>query len=153
MFDTQILIDFVNKYDKPSPRGISCKFIKFNDNWGIKVYSHEDERNHALNNQKKMSIWGLAPKTGIAFTIEGKYKPTYCYVTEVVKPIAEADDHYRIYYDSIAERIDRENPEIRKNVELLCVNMEIAGYIMDDRHYANFGFTTDGKIVCIDFGM
>jgi hypothetical protein len=154
MFDTQILIDFVKKYKGPSPKGISCKFIKFDDNWGIKVYHCERDRNHAFNNQKKMSTYGLAPKTGIVFTIEERYNDNkYCYVTEIVKPIVEGDDDYIEHYNSIIERINRKNPEIIKNIHLLCEAMEIAGYYMSDRHYANFGFTTNGKIVCIDFGL
>lgn len=139
----------LSNYDKPSPGGVSCKFFKIDDKFGIKVYTSEYTRDNAVIRQQKMHSHGYAPAVGESFNIQDKF---FCYITEIAIPIVEGTEEYQgpKHYEIVSEAYKKE-PFIRNEIDKLCRDMRKAGYIMNDQHLANFGRMGE-KLVCIDFG-
>jgi hypothetical protein len=136
----------------PSPYGVSCKFIRLDDDWGIKVYNSSTERDRAVSRQAKLYEHGYAPKVGIVFDVPSTFRSYYCYVTQCAVPLIEGDAKYARDYYTIATKYRKENPAVSDEITELCKNMEaVEGRPYSDIHYANFG-RLDGKLVCLDFG-
>lgn len=89
MFSPELLAEKVNNFKGRSPHGISCKFIKLDKKWGIKVYIDSRVRNMAFEDQKKMAQHGFAPEVGICFDAGFNY----CYLTEVVETLAVGEEY------------------------------------------------------------
>lgn len=146
MFSIEDLKSLVKNHNGPSPSGVSCKFIKINDEIGIKVYRRLEDRDRAFRKQKEMFEHGYAPNVGVSFEIDGNF----CYTTQVVTPIAEGDKYYAYHYDKIAKSLSLLMPNLKAEMSELCTNMRNVGYHYYDAHVANFGWLND-KMVCIDF--
>lgn len=137
------------KYNEKVPRGISCRFLKLNEDWGIKAYHCPSERDNAFNRQKKCYGFGCAPRVGIKFDAGNDY---FCYTTQVANAITEAVTGYdqRGYYEQ--NRMIREvYPDIDSMIAAVRRQSAENGYHMYDNHYGNWGML-EGKLVRIDFG-
>ncbi len=134
---------------KPSPFGVSCKFIKLDDMWGIKVYRNKEIRDNAVMRQTKMYGLGYAPAIGASFDI-GDDK--FCYITEVAIPIVDYTPENADKFVIMCRMAEEEYPGIREEVSKLVKNMRKNDYDYFDDHYGNFGWL-NGKLVCIDFGF
>ena len=127
-----------------------CKFIKIDDNWGIKVYTYKEYRDYAWTAQQNMHRVECAPAVGIKIDIGNKY----CYLTQIAEPIMPAlhDKHteqeYRQWQDEYSEKW---HSGVKHNIEEVVDKMRANGYKMYDNHLCNYGWL-HGKLVCIDFG-
>ncbi len=159
MHDIETLVAFVNNNsNKPSPRGVSCKFVKLDNKWGVKIYTSDDERDLAVSQQKIMNEKGFAPAVSTVFNVGVDMS---CYITELAKPLVEPidrkyrddDSDWNLWRDRCAE-FNSKNPNIEAQIRNLCEDMAKAvnGYSNHDRHLGNFGYMEDGRLVCIDFG-
>lgn len=151
MIVEQELVENTLSNGEDSATGSTCRFIDLQNGWGIKCYDKEDYNNYATSFtvQKYMADKGCAPQVGESFQI-GEY---FCFVTEVVEPLTpygfENDNSIDMDYDD-----DEENADIISDMENACDCFEKSnewGLDYLDSHSANFGHTTDGKTVIIDF--
>jgi hypothetical protein len=156
-----------NKNNTPSPSGISCIFIKVEEEgfeFGIKTYRDKDTRDICCSRQTHMSEHGYAPKTYGSFelpSVGGDDDYKYCYITELAKPVVEGFNEEM--FDSTSEFKNWEEQEavmtyeqkmkLWHEVSVLCSKMCDKGYYMGDRHFGNFGHMKNGTLVCIDFGI
>lgn len=148
MFTPEVLGSLITNVKRSdSPRGVSCYFIRINDEWGIKVYKKEAERDNAYARQNHMEKHGYAPKTGVTFEIGQQF----CYITEIAEPLLKhvvgenSVEHYARF------KIMNDNQMVMQPIYELVKKMELAGYYMWDAHVGNFGMLK-GELVCIDFG-
>lgn len=148
MFDTNLVSEFVVKnLDTPSPYGCTCTFMKFDDNWGIKVYDDKRTRDKACERQARMHKVGYAPSVGASFNIGDD---RYCYITELAKPLIDCTKEANTNWSAFSAAFEKENPTARKDVDDLVEKMYKENYVYCDAHYGNFGML-NGKLVCIDF--
>lgn len=150
LFSPKMLADIVRNFNGPSPRGVSCRFIKVNDQWGIKVYKYAEERNNAYLWQAAMHKVGLAPAVGIKFDT-GRES---CYLTQVATPLIDG------YTSEKARDMDNwdnkhfevsQQPGNKEKIKATKEKMREHGCVVYDCHVANFGYL-HGELVCIDFG-
>lgn len=149
MLDVAFLNKFVEKnYQTPSPHGASCKFIKFDDNWGIKTYYDCEIRDSAYNRQKKASEAGLAPTVGSCFDVGYSI---FCYITELAVPLVDCTPEVNERWSIIFDKFEEENPNVRGDINNLCEELnKVLNRPYYDAHFGNFGMLRD-KLVCIDF--
>lgn len=125
-------VDRILKKKKGSPCGCCCTFVKIDDNWGVKLYWNEDDRNHSYRVQKYCSKRKLAPKVGECLKI-GQY---FAYITEVAEtPMYEYKGGQKL---NLPHR--------------LFERYEKIGLSFWDNHGDNIGRLKDGRYVAIDFG-
>lgn len=150
----EILTELVAKTSL-SPGGGSARFIKIDDEWGLKLYRNEETRDNAYSRQGNMSAFGYAPKIGMKFDVGTEFG----FVTQVAVPLVEGklrdkkghsqqnwSDYHNVYQAG-----QQANQHLQPEIDDLVKNMIKKGYdISWDDHYANFGML-DGKVVCIDF--
>lgn len=133
------------KHDDKVPHGISCRFLKLNEDWGIKVYRCGCECNNAFQKQNFVHAFGLAPRVGIQFQTEHYF----CYTTEAVETLDAGFEHEHYY---IKDRMILEKyPNINHLIREASKESRLHGHTMEDNHFGNWGFLR-GKLVRIDFG-
>lgn len=145
MFSPDVLSEVVKNHTGFSPKGVSCYFIKLNEEWGLKVYTAQDERDRAYRIQTNMSKYNLAPTTGIKFDIG----ENYCYVTEVAIPLASQSPVTRDYTEEFYTI--NNDTRVRKMINDIVTKMKAKGHSSCDNHAGNFGILRK-QLVCIDFG-
>ena len=128
---------------KEYPSGRHCNFVKLSDNWGLKVYKSEKERDFCYKNQLKCSKIGCGPEVGELVDLQSL--DMYAYITEVIDTFPE--DYYAC--DDMPDEIAEET-QIGIN-EAISEVYEKTGWYMDDGYVFNFG-KKDGKIMILDFG-
>lgn len=146
MFSPEILAAKVTDTNTPSPEGVSCRFVKLDDNWGIKIYICIEDRDSCYILQEEMSKRGFGPKVGIKFDVG----ENYCYITQVARPLVNAYTQPGDEYCSDFARFNH-NPIVRSMINDIYNKMKKAGFDNGDRHVCNYGIL-DKMIVCIDFG-
>ena len=114
--------------------GIQCRYIKLSDDIGIKCYRQKYLRDLYFDRQTLAEKHGLGPKCFKKFQIAG----FFCYVTENVSVAAHDSRWYENCDHNAFYEISR---------KLYAISIE-----MCDIHENNFGYTKEGKLVCIDFG-
>lgn len=143
--------DIRNRLEQ-SPGGVSCKFIKLSDEWGLKVYRRKGERDRCYDNQSKMAQYGFGPRVGDKLDINDEF---YVYVTEVAIPIWEAfNDIGADWIKTEKERAklqEKDKTIIKSMIRELVDKMADKGYQFCDAHMANVGMLNK-MLVCIDFG-
>lgn len=148
MFSPEIVADAVAKNDAcKSPSGISCYFIKLNDDWGLKVYREKWERDLAYERQNLMAQHGYAPTTGTTFDIGEKY----CYVTQMAEVLIDDTIRKRCYYAYADKAMELTKAGVNQEIRSLRDKMSALGFDPCDDHYGNFA-RINGQLVCIDFG-
>lgn len=136
----QLPNDVISQIHKSPNRGVTCIFIKVDDDWGIKCYRQEWTRDNCFQSQEAWAKEGFAPPVGVKFQV-GDY---YCYSTRVAELLHENlmnesaefwDNLEEEYYDQITNRSNE---------------MAAAGYYVTDSHVGNWGIYED-ELVFIDF--
>jgi hypothetical protein len=145
----EMLAEIVANYSGFSPSGCCARFIKINDEIGLKIYENEGTRDKALEDQRKMAALGYAPETGIAFQVGCEYG----LVTQVAIPLVQAklDDEEWYEFNERYRNDVSKLQHLSDEKDELVRNMKANGYdISWDDHWCNFGIL-NGKVVCIDF--
>jgi len=143
--------------------GLRCRFIRINEQWGIKFYRKESMRNKTHDFQKKAAEVGLAPRIGQCFELtipfnEDDDEPVevYGYVTECISETYGDRMAYEMYSCSYDECTDSQQNEIEESMyrdyayDKLIAGMCHIGITTSDIHIMNVGYLK-GKLVCIDF--
>lgn len=143
-------------------KGISCRFIKIDENWGIKFYQDEAMRNKTLDFQNRAANAGLAPRVGKCFELELPFyegdEPieVFGYVTECISETygdKMAHDLFGITRDQChSTQSDEIYSCLYSDYEYnqLISDIEDIGITTKDIHIMNVGYLGD-KLVCIDF--
>jgi hypothetical protein len=129
-----------DKIRKSPHSGVDAKFVKINEEWGIKAYRLEYTRDEAYENQTNYHNRGWAPPVGESFQIGG----WYCYSTRVAQVIEEPNTPY----DEILAIEDKYQNEIDASIR----EMNEIGLFPRDMHAGNWGIY-EGKLMPIDFGF
>lgn len=135
--------------DDESSSGSTCKFIDLENGWGLKCFSNDyyDNYRRAYITQKFMAKHGEAPKVGESIII-GNY---YCYVTEVITPMA--DYGYDNDHSVDIDRFDDEDEEYFDMCDANTRFRKLFGFDYVDSHSGNYGYLDCGKCVILDFDM
>jgi len=149
MVETTEAIETVKRRNKERhPYGVSCRFIPFNADWGIKVFESETERDRAVYWQRKAAEVGLGPKVGVVFEIKNLEHhvydvshTVYCHVTERVDMSRQKG----------LSTVDGSHQHMIKQIRTLrrLLRAKI-GFNFEDDHHNNVGYL-NGHLVCIDF--
>ncbi len=133
--------------------GCSCLFIKLNDEWGMKCYVSEYERDSCYSNQRILATANLAPPVGIRF----ETRNFYCYTTRVAIVCKYSDFPDDAEYDKICNKVNSGlYPLFDKLIELQNEHI-IKGGIADrnfddDVCSVNVG-VYEGEVVVVDCGF
>lgn len=129
-----------------SPCGLSSVFISIDDQWGIKLYRSEIDRDDCYNRQKLCEEFGYAPITGDKIDLPKTAMP-FGYITEKVQVAVEMVEGK----ENLSEMYQwmRENRcEIDNATEEL---FDATGWDFVDNHGYNWGYKNN-KLIPIDFG-
>ncbi len=134
-------IEVVRKtpYDEMS-YGCDARFVKINDEWGMKFYTSSRARDEAYDLQKEFAGYGLAPEVGDVFEFELNGDEKFAMITEICPFLAcdhqggnlDDNDEYTYFKDELYDH----------------------GFEFGDCHDGNWGWmdAPQGQhIVCIDF--
>jgi hypothetical protein len=139
MFDVESTKQLLcGKNARNSPNGVSAYFVKVNEEWGIKVFKYQVDRDISYERQQKAAEFGLGPNVGPKMDFDGMY----CMWTEVAELICtdwNTDEYYKLSKDT---------DEIR--AELSQQLYDKIGFRFVDNHILNIGILR-GEYVCIDF--
>jgi len=124
--------------------GVCCKFVRIDDNWGIKAFLNEDDRDRSQNNQLEYAEYGLAPPCECNRFEVGPY---YCFVTRVAEILA-CPSVYRKERDEW-DKIGKKNQKYIDNWQTMANDAGLPE-VFDD-HVGNFGWY-EGDFVLIDCG-
>ena len=127
-----------------------CKFLDFENGWGLKCYDSYDSYRTAFIAQKFAAKCGKAPLVGETMVVAGHY----CYVTEVLDVVSEYRDdcaHPDIedLDCDVQEDCDEAIQEFNSHFE--DVFADHGARYFRDRHAGNFGYNSSGKCLIIDF--
>lgn len=132
-------------------QGCECVVLEHETNRVLKIYITRENAQHAIDNQRKAHKAGIAPQmfSDKSFIYEyfSSYLGTvkYATISERVRP-AESEDFKD--YDE-----DNENPIDDRYDKLVEVYESLfPAKTVNDLHIGNLGWTTDGRLVAIDFG-
>lgn len=143
----------------PVSTGRECRFIPFDSQWGLKLYTAPGPRNRGLEKQIRLFEMGLAPTPGEAFEIEWQGRHWYGYSTEIVQTVVNnvggtngiGNPYNRNdLYEQVEQYEFREQYEA--DVRDLFDRCAEAGVTYDDDHPANHGYNRDGVLVILDCG-
>jgi len=136
----------------PSESGIHALFVPLNDNWAIKLYEDEYQRDAAYSVQEQLADYCLAPDTFNTIDLPDCEGYSYGYITEIIEPIIIGISPYHTKqakengdYVSQWEK-DWEDVIVKYHKE---VN-DVLGETLDDDHAWNWG-TKKGKLMLLDF--
>ena len=126
--------------------GISCEFVRLNEEWGVKCYPMREDRDHTYFCQRLAAESGLAPKVREKFTIRRDELTLYGYLTQVIRETVK-DRMREAGYGNIRGGRRWVHSAHYHN---LYTSLASIGFTPMDMHWANVGYL-HGKIVCIDF--
>lgn len=156
-----------------SPSGMTAIFVKLNDDWGIKMFVYESERDHCFEAQKHCSEKGWGPKVGEKIDLPEPIKREsgtcyrerefqYGYVTERLEVLPNIClDNGEAYKEQHGEEAHKEAQDVvkqwcddnhDKKHDWVSQMRAETGYTFCDCHEFNWGKTKEGKWVPIDFG-
>jgi hypothetical protein len=136
--------------------GCAAHFVPFIDGWGIKFYTDQEVRDDTHYIQNKAFNDDVAPEVGdkIDFTLNNfQY---YGYLTKMVRVcMVEFAEERGISYEDAPYHEDADNAENeiydRPEYFDLIEKMNYLGMDTGDMHWANVGYTPDGRMLAIDF--
>jgi hypothetical protein len=143
-------------------RGLRCRFIRINEQWGMKFYKNENYRNKTYDFQNRAAEAGLAPRVGECFELalpfydDDEPIEVFGYVTECISETYGERMAYKIYNCSYEECHEDEQQQIdivfydEYEYGKLIEEINSIGISTEDTHSLNFGYLR-GKLVCIDF--
>jgi len=136
-----------------NPSGISCFFVRFNHEWGIKVYYQEDKRDDSYNRQAEAAEYGLGPAVGDVFDVPIGSSTYWCYVTQIADlPVSPYEYIRNGDEDGYWDALDEWAEDYYDDIAFLAVALyEKIAWRFEDTHAGNVGFI-NGRLVCIDFG-
>jgi acetyltransferase-like isoleucine patch superfamily enzyme len=142
------MIDLAIAAIKNSPpsaysEGYHARFLKLNENWGLKVYDNRGIRDKTYRLQKMAAEINRAPQLGQNFELVVGDRILYGYITEVVEVHSELNEYG--YYPDLDEFEDEEYNLLIKE---LCKIMEVC-----DLHGGNVGYLKNGTLVAFDFSL
>ena len=145
MLTTETLVAAVASSDKwLSPSGISCYYVPLNQYWGVKVYRKKDERDYAVDQQRKIFNIGYAPAVGSVFDVG----TSYCYVTQAATVVIDTTTELEWSEKCQATRV--KYPNIDMEIDILYKQLNPYMNFVDC-HYGHVGYL-NGFLVAIDFG-
>ena len=154
-----------------SPAGVMCHFVAINEDWGIKCYVDQEERDMCYDNQAFAYEFGLAPAVGVCFSVpypedmledmeecelENCEAMYYCYVTEKVELLLEESVWHedRELYQRTWDETEEMRGDIEQELKEVFAENGRPLYGCLDMHPINVGFRRgDKKPICIDFGF
>lgn len=129
-------------------QGCECVVLKHGANKVLKIYRTQANAQYAINNQRKAHAAGIAPRMFSDGPFDYSYEYDdgmfkYAIISEYVRPAVREDfDNYDDYFDQ----------PISEAYENLVVAFEHLFGGINDLHISNLGWTTDRRLVAIDFG-
>lgn len=143
-------VEEIQEKIKGSPNGCTCSFIKLSNEWGLKVYQEQAERDIQHTRQTAIAKHGLAPQTGEKFDIGGQF---FAFVTQVAIPLLDGCRYGSPEYDVWEEEFDKLDTDktIDRMAEELTSKLRKLGFPFYDNHICNIGMLNK-MLVCIDFG-
>lgn len=140
-------VDIGEQISKSPLNGVSCRFVKIDDDWGIKGYKKESVRDGMFNNQVLLSEYELSPPVGDKMNI-GAW---FCYTTRIAEVLIDPTiDYFDDLWDETEEIWQDEIDKLKNNIRLHT------GKLWEDDHVGNvgiFNFHEHSKLVCIDLGL
>lgn len=131
-------------FEEEDSSGNDCRFIDMKNGWGIKCYEENVRRNISFTCQKEAAKLDFAPIAGKKFSLIDQLMGDkwFCFVTEVVKPIAG--------YGMDNQHAFRPKLMYEERQEF-CENFWVkTGIEYEDDCAGNFGLK-DKKLVAIDW--
>lgn len=129
-----------------SPYGIDSVFVAIDEQWGIKLYHHRQNRDICYDRQKLCEKFGYAPITGAKVDLPNGMAP-FGYITEKVKVAVEILDDT----PGDAKRYEWESKNQKEVDEVTRELREVTGWRFIDNHGYNWGYKNN-KLIPIDFG-
>lgn len=135
--------------------GMSAKFARINDDWGVKLYHSASSRDRAYSVQTEAAKFQLGPETAGTFDlpkIVGADSYRFGYITQLVDELLEdtleedyySDDKLQEEFNDFDDYVDDFTAELRKELR------DSIGFHFYDAHEGNIGYL-NGRLVCIDF--
>ena len=175
MFSAIEIEKVVRSPDVNKCAGIHARFCAIDENWGVKFFDDECTRDDNYDAQDQFHSLGLAPRLGPKVQFEWDDEPYWGFITERVFVFSEecADwngivhngsyyhdsGKYNTQYTNQCTNIEsmssrkfiQHNPEWGEAWTKLVKNSDDAGIVMFDNHGGNWGITSNGNPVWIDF--
>ena len=141
--------------------GCLCRFFKLDENWGLKLYEYQIDRNKAWEKHQKFLKHNLAPEIGRKVDLEAGYG----YTCEIVETLCQSGDIYPFGYFSHYDYSDYTYETWhQRRIEIKTSLKEKFGEMLNDfhkkinklklsycdDHFGNFGLK-NGELVAIDF--
>ncbi len=148
--------------DESREKGVDCRFIRINENWGIKFYKNEALRNKTLAFQARAAEAGLAPRVGECFELtlpfyeDEEPREVFGYVTECISDTYGEYYANRMFQCSYSECLHYQREEIAEQMydsyeyNRLIEGINSINISNNDIHTRNVGFLRN-RLVCIDF--
>lgn len=133
-------------------QGCECVVLEHGTNRVLKIYLTRKNAQHAIDNQRKAYEAGIAPQMFSDKPFIRKYYSDsigdvkYAIISERVRPAAPDD------FDGCDSCWDEPTSDNRYDKLVDAYNCLFPYEGINDLHIGNLGWTTDGRLVAIDFG-
>ena len=136
--------DIDSKISSSPNSGVCCHFVKVNNDWGIKAFRNEDNRDNSQRNQLEYAKYGLSPPCSEEQFKIGNW---YCFATRVAEILICPSE-----YSKNADNWYKVGRENKSNINDWHSRADDAKTpeVFDD-HVGNFGWYED-NFVLIDCG-
>jgi hypothetical protein len=138
--------------------GLYARFLRINDEWGLKIYEKDGVRDEVFTNQKRAAEHGLAPQVGDKFSFSFPNRLEYYgYTTGCITNTWGDRFALENYGSCFADLSQNKKYDIEHALEddgeylSLIEELDEIDIYTGDMHCSNVGYLPGGKLVAIDF--